>query len=146
MGPAYHDVCYICSVFSNGEWYSMWAYSRGLRQEDPISSYLFLLCAEGLSSMLCQATKEGHLSGVPTSKKGLHISHLFFADENLIFCQTNLSQWGSLMSILRRYEEVSEQCLNNNKTSIFFSVNTTQVEKYAILEISKILVIQRYDT
>ena len=38
--------------------------SKGLRQGDPISPFLFLFCAEGLSSTLQQATLTGTLHGV----------------------------------------------------------------------------------
>jgi hypothetical protein len=43
---------------------------RGLRQEDPLSPYLFLICAESLSAMLSKAKKNGVVTGVPTSEKG----------------------------------------------------------------------------
>jgi hypothetical protein len=55
--------------------------SRGIRQGDPLSPYLFLLCAEALSALLTQVEKKGVLTGVPTSKKGPRLSHLFFADD-----------------------------------------------------------------
>jgi hypothetical protein len=50
---------------------------RGLRQGDPIFPYLFLLCAESLSTMIDKANEIGTLTGVPTSKRGPWISHLF---------------------------------------------------------------------
>jgi hypothetical protein len=40
--------------------------SRGIRQGDPISPYLFLFCAEALSSMLSQADEKGEMIRVPT--------------------------------------------------------------------------------
>jgi hypothetical protein len=52
--------------------------SRGLRQGDPISPYLFLLCAEALSSMLNKAESMGVITGVPSSKRGPRLNHLFF--------------------------------------------------------------------
>lgn len=67
--------------------------SRGIRQEDPISPYFFLLCARSLSSLLQHAENIGVISGVPTSVKGSKLSHLFFAYDNLIFCKANSVEW-----------------------------------------------------
>jgi hypothetical protein len=119
---------------------------RGLRQGDPISLYLFLLCAEGLNSLLKKATEEGLVTGVPTFKRGLCISHLFFVDDSLLFCQSTIVQWDRLTAILRMYESASGQHLNNNKTALIFSKNTPLVDKEAILEISRIPATQRYDS
>jgi hypothetical protein len=118
---------------------------RGLRQGDPISPYLFLLCAEVLRSLLTKANEEGTLLGVPSSRRGPSISHLFFADDNLLFCRSTMSQWNSLTRVLRCYEEALGQRLNNSKTSIFFSQNTLQEDKDVILADVGILATQCFD-
>jgi hypothetical protein len=120
--------------------------SRGLRQGDPISPYLFLICAEVLSSMLTRANSDGLLSGIPTSKRGPHINHLFFADDSLLFCRASTTQWNNLVEILKKYEEASGQKMNNDKTSVFFSKNTTLEERSQVLELAAIPATQRYDT
>ena len=52
--------------------------SKGLCQEDPLSPYLFLICAEGfLSAMLHQAVQDKRLRGVSVCRRGPKISHLF---------------------------------------------------------------------
>lgn len=70
--------------------------SRGLRQGDPLCPYLFLGCAEALSAMLRKAENNGVITRVPTSKKGPKINHIFFTDDSLLFCKTNLVEWRRL--------------------------------------------------
>jgi hypothetical protein len=93
--------------------------SKGIRQGDPISPYLFLICAEALSSLLIRADSNGELLGVPTSKRGPRLNHLFFADDSLLFCRAIPSHWHRLAHILKQYEMASGQWLNQDKTSIF---------------------------
>ena len=52
--------------------------SRGLRQGDAVSSYLFLLCAEGLSTMIRKAAHIGTLHLVKICRGSPTVSHLFF--------------------------------------------------------------------
>jgi hypothetical protein len=81
--------------------------SRGIQQGDPISPYLFLLCAEALSSMLSYADQRGTLRGVPTSKQGPRLNHLFFADDSLLFCRADIGHWNRLSLILKTYKKAS---------------------------------------
>ena len=78
--------------------------SRGLRQGDPLSPYLFLLCAEGLSAMLHQAVQEKRLRGVSVCRRGPKISHLFFADDSLIFGRATKVEGLEILRILKVYE------------------------------------------
>lgn len=48
----------------NGEYTQQILPQRGLRQGDPLSPYLFILCAEGLSAMLQKAEKRGRLKAL----------------------------------------------------------------------------------
>jgi hypothetical protein len=71
--------------------------SKGIRQGDPISSYLFLLCAKALSSILSKAENDKMFPRVPMSKKGPQLSHLFFVDDSLLFCKATPLYWQRLM-------------------------------------------------
>lgn len=63
--------------------------SRGIKQGGPISPYIFLICAEALSALLHKAEQKGVIIEVPTSPKGPRLSHLFFADDSMLFCKSN---------------------------------------------------------
>ncbi|XP_059451003.1 uncharacterized protein LOC132181787 [Corylus avellana] len=120
--------------------------TRGIRQGDPISPYLFILCAEALSGLLSRGDREGFLRGVPTSKMGPRLNHLFFADDSLLFCRADVAHWHRLTGVLKLYERASGQKLNATKTAIFFSRNTTDADKEDVLAIAAIPATQRYDT
>ena len=64
--------------------------TQGLRQGDPLSPYLFLICAKGLSAMLKKSVMDGQMKGVDACSRGPEISHLFFTDDSLIFCRAIL--------------------------------------------------------
>ena len=77
------------SVMINGEPHGHFHLQRGLWQGDPLSPYLFLLCAEGLHSLIKQAELSGDLKGVSISRSGPKVSHLFFADDSLLFARAD---------------------------------------------------------
>jgi hypothetical protein len=56
--------------------------SRGLRQGDPLSPYLFLLCAEAFSSLLKKAEEDNLIQGVRICPNAPSVSHLLFADDS----------------------------------------------------------------
>ena len=64
------------------------------------------------------------LKGVVASARGPRISHLFFADDSLIFCKATKKEGAEVQRILQVYESSSGQQLNRNKMALFFSYNT----------------------
>ena len=134
------------SILINGVPTRKITHSRGIRQGDPISPYLFIFCAEALRSMLSHADRRGTLRGAPTSKKKPQLNYLFFDDDSLLFCRADLSHWNRLSSILKIYERASGQKLNTSKTTIYFSRNTSMEDHDAILQVAAIPKSQRYDT
>ena len=118
---------------------------RGLRHGDPLSPYLFLLCVEAFNAMLSKAEKTGTLTEVPTSKNGPRPSHLFFTDDSLLFCKANSVEWRRLTKILEKYEMASGQLLNKDKTSSFFSRNTSDEKRNEITRLSGLKATQKYE-
>jgi hypothetical protein len=58
-------------LFDGGKWKSSGKIrpSRGKRQGDPISPYLFLMYAEALSALLHKVEQKGIITKVPTSRR-----------------------------------------------------------------------------
>ena len=54
------------------------------------------------------------------------LSHLFFADDRLIFCKATIGECDALQRILKVYEEATGQQLNRAKTLLYFSSNTAR--------------------
>ena len=80
------------SVLINGEPRGFINPSRGIKQGDPLSLYLFLLCAEGLSALLRKAMESQYLHGIFSCPNGVCISHLLFVDDSFIFCQATVEE------------------------------------------------------
>ena len=97
--------------------------SRGLRQGDPLSPYLFLICAEGLSSLLAHMEEVRGIEGVRVCRNAPSVSHLLFADDSLILMKANLTNATSLRQVLDQYCASSGQLVSEAKCSIFFSPN-----------------------
>jgi hypothetical protein len=132
-------------VLINGRPYGKIYPTRGIRQGDPLSPYFFILCAEGLRSLLQKAERDGRITGMPITRKGRQLNHLFFVDDSLLFCKANRDEWMNIQNILEIYERASRQKLNREKTSLFFSKNTPEETKAAILAMAGVSSTQRYE-
>ena len=123
------------SVIINGTAYGNITPTKGLRQGDPLSPYLFLLCAEGFSALIHDATKKNQLQGIGVCRGAPKITHLFFADDSFLFSRATSNECNKLKEILCMYESASGQKINTEKSSIFFSPNTPQELKDKIANI-----------
>jgi hypothetical protein len=106
---------------------------RGLRQGDPLSPYLFLICAEGFSSLLNKAEVEGELEGIRICHSAPSFNHILFADDSLVLIKVNSESARSLQNILQLYEVCSGQTVNYDKSSVMFSENTRSRHRNQVL-------------
>ena len=93
--------------------------TRGLRQGDPLPPYLFLICAEGLSSALDQAEEVRGIEGVRVCRNAPSVSHLLFVDDSLILMKEDMNNATSLRQVLDDYRTRSGQLVSDGKSSIF---------------------------
>jgi hypothetical protein len=111
------------SVIVNGSPTGFFDSMRGLRQGDPLSSLLFLLIMEVLSTML-RRTEEGiFIRGFQAGNgraagNGLCISHLLFADDTIIFCDADPEQLLYIHMVLTCFEAVTGLRVNMNKSEM----------------------------
>ncbi|CAN1763719.1 Putative ribonuclease H protein At1g65750 [Linum perenne] len=97
---------------------------RGLRQGCPLSPFLFIICAEGLSFLIRRAIRSGSLHGIRVCQRAPRISHLFFADDSFFFCRAQIDEARVLRGIFETYAAASGQVINYEKSGIFASKST----------------------
>ena len=115
--------------------------SRGLKQGDPLSLYLFLLYAMGLQSLIHQAEVDGSIRGVAICRNGPQVSHLFFANDSVLFCRATKNECQKVLDILEVYERGSGKKNNKEKTNIFFSSNTAHLIQSRIQHLLGVLAV-----
>ena len=94
---------------------------RGIRQGDPLSPYIFIICGEVLSGLCKKAQDSGQLPGLRIARNSPKINHLLFANDTMFFTNSDSHSCSSLVDILQKYESASGQMINVLKSSISFS-------------------------
>jgi hypothetical protein len=86
------------SILLNGSPFGCISPSKGLRQGDPLSHFLFILGVEVFSRLMLESA--GSLQGLQIARSCLAIHHLLFADDLLIFGKATVSVATSIKSCL----------------------------------------------
>lgn len=123
------------SVLINGTLVIHITSSRGIRQGDPLSPYLFLFCIEGLTSLLNTVIIENQLHGIPICRGAPCISHLLFVDDCILFLWATPAEVFVISAILQQYEFLSRQKNNFHKFKVVFSAHVDDSLKYSLATI-----------
>lgn len=59
--------------------------NQGIRQGDPLSPYLFIICVEGLSALIRKYEDRGWIHGIKICRKAPAISHMLFVDDSYVY-------------------------------------------------------------
>ena len=77
-------------------------------------------------------------------RNGLRLTHLFFADDSLLFCKASIQECNHIQDILSEYEAASSQKLNRDKTTLFFNKVTSQNTQESIINLLGVPEIKQY--
>ena len=134
MDCSYDDLCQNSVIFSACKWGAKGFDStfKGYSPRRPPTPFLFLLCMEGLNSLIVKAEREGLIHGFALNRGGPKLTHLLFVDDSLLFCRSSRSECQKVLEILASYESLSGQKINRDKTSIFFSKSTIEARRMEI--------------
>ncbi|KAL0396552.1 UNVERIFIED_CONTAM: putative mitochondrial protein [Sesamum calycinum] len=106
------------SVALNGSLHGLFPGKKGLRQGDPMSPALFVLCMEYFSRLIKRNTSNSDFNFQPKCEK-LKITHLLFADDLMLFSRGDLPSIHILIECLQEFRDVSGLAVNTAKSNIF---------------------------
>ncbi|XP_026410488.1 uncharacterized protein LOC113305688 [Papaver somniferum] len=124
------DMIYECvstisaTIILNGRPGEVFYPTRGLRKGDPLSPYFFIICMESFSRLLVHAEVSGKIQGIRVTKHCPSISHLFFADDCLVFTRAIVNGVKHLVDIIHMFSKFSGQSINFDKSRLSFSPKT----------------------
>ncbi|CAN1132549.1 Transposon TX1 uncharacterized 149 kDa protein [Linum perenne] len=114
------------SVLINGETSDPFKPTRGIRQGDPLSPYLFIILSNSLSFLIEKGINEGSLKGLTLNSGCPTLTHVLFADDTIIFGDASVAEAMKIRSTMERYANITGQVINNEKSSIMFGRHTPQ--------------------
>ena len=106
------------SILINGNPTDEFKISKGVRQGDPLSPFLFIMAMEGLSVTMRAACQAGVFQGIQLPHRGPLISHLLYADDALFVGEWSKHSIKNLARILRCFHVASGLKVNFNKSKV----------------------------
>lgn len=107
------------SVLVNGSPTQEFEMERGVRQGDPLSSFLFLMVAEGLNIVINEAVHQGYFKGIKVGDNDVNLHHLQYADDTIFFGEWSLRNAKNLKRITKCVQDASGLKINMSKSKIF---------------------------
>ncbi|RVW45359.1 putative mitochondrial protein [Vitis vinifera] len=123
------------SVMVNGTPAGFFSSSKGLWQGDPLSPYLFVMGMEVLSILIRRAMEGGFISGCKIQRdrgRAVHVAHLLFADDTIVFCEAKKEYLTNLSWILYWFEAASGLRIHLAKSEIIPVREVEEVEELAV--------------
>ena len=126
------------SILLNGGKLEPFHPSRGIRQGDPLSPYLFIMCMEVLGFLILRRCEENLWDPVQASRGGQAFSHLFFADDLVLFAKADLRNSNSMRETLDTFCELPGQKVSLDKSKVYFSPNISPDSREEMCEVLSI--------
>ncbi|CAN1760768.1 LINE-1 retrotransposable element ORF2 protein, partial [Linum perenne] len=120
------------AVLINGQPTPWFQPTRGLRQGDPLSPFLFILTSNILSFMIQKESDLGGIKGIRLNNNSHVLNHMLFADDTILFGKATIREAENIKNIMERYCTVSGQAINSEKSAIYFSQNTPDNQKQLV--------------
>ncbi|GKV43294.1 hypothetical protein SLEP1_g50605 [Rubroshorea leprosula] len=106
------------SVIVNGSPTRQFMVTKGIRQGDPLSPFLFLIVAERLNGMVTAAVEKKLYKGVMVGSGEVMVSHLQFVDDTIFFREATEENIWAIKCIVRSFELVSGLKINYAKSQL----------------------------
>ncbi|XP_061353784.1 uncharacterized protein LOC133298506 [Gastrolobium bilobum] len=131
--------CVTCPYFEvlwNGARTPGFYSQRGIRQGDPLSPYLFVLCMEKLTHLILDEVGNKKWLPIRAGRNGPFVSHLLFVDDIVLFAEASSSQLECITGCFEKFANMSGQSVSLEKSCIFFSKNVGQEAEELITRVS----------
>lgn len=119
--------------------------SRTLRQGDPLSPFIFILCTERLSTLIAQRESKRLINGISICSDAPSVNHLLFANDSLLFCHASDDECKQIGDVLKFYEGTFRQQVNLQKSEIFFSRNVKRPMQMRMAGLLGVKQVDRHD-
>eukprot|EP00253_Pinus_taeda_P007743 PITA_07743 len=108
------------SILVNGAPVDPFAPTRGIRQGDPLSPFLFIILMEGLSSTIAKKKTEGKIQGLKPIRSLRATTHQQFVDDTMLHWTPTVKEASAYKEILDLFSLASGMEINFSKSTIFF--------------------------